>query len=111
MTIYIPGVATLQSHFGPADSAFWVRCFYGAMIVLTPAVIWILFDSGMKVDGVESKDRWPVRQMVAGAVSFAIWGASVPGVFPGAQWILGWLAVAVATLLPSLDKKFARRPS
>ena len=104
MLLYIPGVAMMQSHF-KNDSARPLLLFYLAWTLATPLLIWLVFDGELKKAGFGLADRIPLRQMVLGFVSFAAWGACVPGVFPEQQWFLGWLALVVATLLPKIDKK------
>ena len=97
----------MQSQFKASLHA--VQEFYGAAVVLTPVIVWLLFDDVMKTSGVPARDGLPLRQMTLGAVSFAAWGACMPGVFPDVQGFLSWLALAVATLLPAVNKKFGPR--
>ncbi len=109
MALYLPGVATIQSRALPSDTAAWLVWFYlGFALLLTPLVVLVLYRANWRRAGNAAAPGVPVRKMLLGLVSFATWGACVPGVFPGQQWFLGWIALVVGTLLPEIDAAFSK---
>jgi hypothetical protein len=109
MSLYLPGVATIQSHMKDAAAGplLWL---YIASVAATPLIVWLLFVSRLIQTNKPVPAGPPWRRMLMGLVSFAAWGASVPGIFPAQQWFLGWIALLVATLLPEVDAVLARKP-
>ena len=102
LAFFLPGVGIVQAHFAP-NSSFALLVFYACTLVVTPLIVWLLFAAQFRKAKKPVPNGVPIRQMFLGLLSFAVWGACVPGVFPSQQWWLGILAVVVAALMPKIN--------
>jgi len=106
LAIYLPFVAVLQDHYtkSPADLTSAMHFVYLGFVAATPFVVILIFAGKAAAAAVPlTFSSLPYTESVLGLLAFAIWGASVPGVFEGQQWWLGLAALASSVLLPLLD--------
>ncbi|MFS0757492.1 hypothetical protein ABC383_22715 [Noviherbaspirillum sp. 1P10PC] len=82
---------------------------YVGFIIATPLAVFLIFIAKAAEAGKErSWHSLPLFEATLATVSFAVWGASVPSIFPGQQWWLSMLAMASAFILPLIDTAFSK---
>ena len=91
------------------DVSVWM---YIGFLAATPIAVFLLYLSNAIENG--TTNAWktpPIFECILATVAFAVWGASVPGMFAGWQWWIALLAMVSAFLLPLMDSIFGRKPT
>lgn len=101
LALYLPFVAVIQDHYKTTASTPLLYV-YVAFLLATPIIVIMLFIAKAVEAGGE-RGRLPYADALLALIAFGVWGASVPGVFPGNQWWLGLAALVSAAVLPVLQ--------
>lgn len=110
LALYLPFLAIANDQFKDKASQDWALTIYVGFLIATPFAVLLIYVAKAAETG--KKQEWtklPLFEMSLATISFAVWGACVPSMFPGNQWWLGMLAMASAFVLPLLDTAFGRK--
>lgn len=111
LALYLPFIAITQDQY--KDGATTVlQGIYAGFVLAAPLLILMLYVA----KAAEAGQAWnwrtlPYFEGVLGLAAFAVWGASVPGVFIGQQWWLSLVALVSALVLPLIDTVFSPKRS
>lgn len=100
LAIYLPVVAIVSEEFKP-DASLYLLWNYLGFLAATPIVIYALYVA----NAAEAKAQlgWhnlPFIELLLGTAAFTVWGAAVPTVFEGQQWLIGIFALISSVALP-----------
>jgi hypothetical protein len=108
LALYLPFLAIAKDRSAQTEDVSLVM--YIGFIVATPIAVFLIYLAKAAESG--APDAWktpPVFECILATVAFAVWGASVPGMFPGQQWWIALLAMTSAFALPLLDSIFGKK--
>jgi hypothetical protein len=108
LALYLPFLAIAKDRGANAPDIS--RELYVGFIIATPFVVYLIYIAKAVEAGTPRAWRSPpVFEALLATIAFAIWGASVPGMFVGQQWWLGMLAMAASVLLPLVDTALGKK--
>ena len=110
LALYLPFLAIAKDRGSEAsDVSVWM---YIGFLAATPFAVFLIYLSKAVENGMYSAWKTPpIFEGVLATAAFAVWSASVPGMFAGQQWWIALLAMASAFILPLLDSIFGRKPA
>lgn len=109
LALYLPFVSIAQDQLGK-DAVAFLHWTYLGFLAATPFVVWLIYVA----KAAESGTKWAWRDLprfeaALATAAFAVWGATVPGIFAGQQWWLGLAAMASAVVFPLIDTAFGKK--
>lgn len=109
LALYMPFISITQDHAVDASPGV-LRWTYLGFVLATPVVVWVIYVA----KAAEAGESWswkslPYFEGLLALVAFAVWGASVPGVFLGQQWWISLVALSSAVVLPLVDSAFGKK--
>ena len=118
ITLYVAAIGALGTSTS-GTSTFDVgeggRITFAIFLVLTPIVVWLIYAGKVVAAGKSLPTAycaWPVWEMVAATISFAVWGAAMPN-SPVAAWIppaVSAVLIVVVSGLLGLIAPIVQRP-
>jgi len=110
LALYLPFIAIAKDQFKDAAADAWSVGIHIGFLSMTPVAVMLIYIAKAAETGDKAGAcKLPYVESVLATVAFAVWGASVPGVFPGNQWWLAMLAMASAFVLPLVDTAVSGR--
>lgn len=102
LALYLPFLAIVKDR--STDAAELSNRLYVGFLIATPLMVFLIYIAkAVEVGKAEAYKRLPWPEALLATAAFAVWGATVPGMFEGHQWWLAMLAMASAVVLPLID--------
>lgn len=108
LALYLPFLAIAKDRGVQATDVSLL--LYIGFIITTPVAVFLIYLAKATENG--TANAWktpPLFECVLATIAFAVWGASVPGMFAGQQWWIALLAMGSAFVLPLLDSIFGKK--
>jgi hypothetical protein len=110
LALYLPFLAIAKDRGSQATDVSLL--LYAGFVIATPIAVFLIYLAKATENG--TADAWkkpPIFECLLATIAFAVWGASVPGMFAGQQWWIALLAMGSAFVLPLLDSIFGKKPT
>lgn len=108
LALYLPFLAIVKDR--GTDAVELSNRLYVGFLIATPLMVFLIYIAKAAEAGkAVAYKRLPWLEAALATAAFAVWGATVPGMFEGHQWWLAMLAMASAVVLPLVDSALGHK--